>query len=113
MLPQAKNIFCTVIKYARFPDGYASNLYHKVNLEDKRLTGLKSHDCHIIMQDLVPLALCRSLPRSVAMPLIRFCKYFKVLYGKVIDVDEMEHWEDEIAEILCQLEMIFPPSFLT
>jgi hypothetical protein len=111
MLPQGKNIFCTVIKYARFPDGYASNLYHKVNLEDKRLTGLKSHDCHIIMQDLMPLALCRSLPRSVAMPLIRFCKYFKVLYGKVIDADEMEHWEAEIAEILCQLEMIFPPSF--
>jgi hypothetical protein len=111
MLPQGKNIFCTVIKYATFPDGYASNLYHKVNLEDKRLTGLKSHDCHIIMQDLMPLALCRSLPRSVAMPLIRFCKYFKVLYGKVIDADEMEHWEAEIAEILCQLEMIFPPSF--
>jgi hypothetical protein len=111
MLPQGKNIFCTVIKYATFPDGYASNMYHKVNLEDKRLTGLKSHDCHIIMQDLMPLALCRSLPRSVAMPLIRFCKYFKVLYGKVIDADEMEHWEAEIAEILCQLEMIFPPSF--
>ncbi|KAK1610440.1 hypothetical protein QYE76_034113 [Lolium multiflorum] len=89
MLPQGKNIFCTVIKYATFPDGYASNLYHKVNLEDKRLTGLKSHDCHIIMQDLMPLALCRSLPRSVAMPLIRFCKYFKVLYGtKMLESQE-------------------------
>jgi hypothetical protein len=100
-----------VIKYARFPDGYASNLYPKVHLDTKKLVGLKSHDCHIIMQDLMPLALCRSLPETVSIPLIRLCKYFKVLYGKVIDVKEIEEWEDEIVLILCQLEMIFPPSF--
>ena len=35
MTPQGKMIFCMVIKHARFPDGYASNLFHKVNLEEK------------------------------------------------------------------------------
>jgi hypothetical protein len=108
MNTDGKHIFCMVIKYARFPDGYASNLFPKVHLDTKKLVGLKSHDCHIIMQDLMPLALCRSLPETVSIPLIRLCKYFKVLYGKVIDVEEIQEWEDEIVEILCQLEMIFP-----
>jgi hypothetical protein len=111
LIPEGKKIFCTVIKYATFPDGYASNFFPKVNLEEKRLVGMKSHDCHIIMQDLMPLALYRSLPRSVSAPLIQLCKYFKVLYSKVIDVVEIEKWEAKIPEIMCKLEMVFPPSF--
>jgi hypothetical protein len=63
------------------------------------------------MQDLMPLALCRTLPSMVAIPLIRLCNYFKVLYGKVLDPVEIEKWEPKIPEILCDLEMIFPPYF--
>ena len=103
--------FLMVLKYAKFPDGYASNLFNKVNLTDKRLVGLKTHDCHIIMLDLFPLALCRSLPSSVAAPLIRISQYFKALNGKVIDVRDMMKWEEEIPIILCDLEKLFPPSF--
>jgi hypothetical protein len=108
---EGRKIFCSVIKYTRFPDGYVSNMFLKVNLEAQRLVSLKTHDCHIIMQDLMPLALCRSLPSMVAIPLIRLCNYFKVLYGKVLDPIEIEKWEAEIPEILCDLEMIFSPSF--
>jgi hypothetical protein len=108
---EGRKIFCSVIKYTRFLDGYVSNMFSKVNLEAQRLVGLKTHDCHIIMQDLMPLALCRSLPSMVAIPLIRLCNYFKVLYGKVLDPVEIEKWEAEIPEILRDLEMIFPPSF--
>ena len=35
--------FLMVLKYAKFPDGYASNLFNKVNLTDKRMVGLKTH----------------------------------------------------------------------
>ena len=90
MNQQGKMHFCTVIKHAKFPDGYASNFFHKVLLDKKILVGMKTHDCHIIMQDLMPLALCRSLPESVAAPLIGLCKYFKLMYRKVVDVEEVE-----------------------
>ena len=33
------------------------------------------------------------------------------MYGKVVDVHKVEEWESAIPEILCQLEMIFPPAF--
>jgi hypothetical protein len=68
---------------------------HKVDLDDNMIHGLKSHDCHIIMIDLLPLALFRSLPEGVARPLARLSKYFKSLYGKVVFVKEMK-WENEI-----------------
>jgi hypothetical protein len=106
-----KKIFLKVLKYARFPEGYASKKIHKVDLDDNRIHGLKSHDCHIIMIDLLPLALFRSLPESVAKPLARLSKYFKSLYGKVVSVKEMMKWENEIPIILCEMEKIFPPSF--
>jgi hypothetical protein len=67
--------------------------FSRVILEDQRLVGIKTHDCYIIMQDLMPLALCRSLSRMVTIPLIRLCNYFKVLYGKVLDPMEIEKWE--------------------
>ena len=109
MPPNKRKIFCKLIGEARFPDGHASNLEHKV--ENGKLTGLKSHDCHIIMQELLPLALSRTLPESVSTPLIGLCKYFKLLYAKVVDVKDMQRMEEQIPEILCQLEKIFPPAF--
>jgi len=39
----------------RFPDGYAS----------KKLSGLKSHDCHAIMQRLLPFAFVELLHKNV------------------------------------------------
>jgi hypothetical protein len=87
---QEKRMFCQVIKEARFPAGYASNLQNKVLVEEKRLVGLKTHDCHIIMCDLLPLAISRILPERVSMPLVHLCQYFKKLYSKVISVSETE-----------------------
>ena len=51
MSPMHKKMFCWLIKNARFPDGHASNLYNKVRLEDNKLVGLKTHECHIIMKE--------------------------------------------------------------
>ena len=35
------------LKSLRFPDGHASNISRLVNIEDCRLYGMKSHDCHV------------------------------------------------------------------
>ena len=104
MAPVMKKIFCRLLGDARFPDGHASNLEHKV--ENDKLTGLKSHDCHIIMQELLPLAMSRTLPDSVTRPLMGLCNYFKQVYANVIDVKEMLRLEEEIPVILCELEKI-------
>jgi hypothetical protein len=37
------------LKTLRFPDGHALNISSLVNLEECRLYGMKSHDCHVFM----------------------------------------------------------------
>ncbi|GJZ69814.1 hypothetical protein Tco_0633364 [Tanacetum coccineum] len=41
--------FCKFIKGVRLPDGFGSNFKQKVTADDNNITGMKSHDCHIMM----------------------------------------------------------------
>jgi hypothetical protein len=52
------------LKSLRFPDGHTSNISRLVNIEDCRLYGMKSHDCHVLMQTLIPLAFRDLLPKG-------------------------------------------------
>nr|XP_009800440.1 PREDICTED: uncharacterized protein LOC104246330 [Nicotiana sylvestris] len=55
--PIEKELFYDVLQNAMFPDGYASNIsrcFHK-----RKISGLKTHDCHVLMQELLPPALWR------------------------------------------------------
>jgi len=53
------------LKSLRFPDGHPSNISRLVNIEDYRLYGMKSHDCHMFMQTLIPLAFLDLLPKGI------------------------------------------------
>jgi len=53
-----KNTQLLVYKWLKslgFPDGHASNISRMVNTEKCRLYGIKSHDCHVFIQTLIPL----------------------------------------------------------
>jgi len=63
-----KNAQLLVYKYLkslRFPDGHASSISRLVNTEECRLYEMKSHDCHVFMQTLIPLAFCDLLPKGI------------------------------------------------
>ena len=53
------------LKSLRFPDGHASNISRLVNMKECRLYGMKSHDCHVFMQTLIPLAFRDLLPKGI------------------------------------------------
>src|SRR3954451_13989862 len=83
MNPQQNKMFCRLVKNARFPDNHASNLDRKVHLEQNKFVGLKTHDCHIIFEELLPLAVMRTLPEEVSLPLVKIAKCFKVMTAKI------------------------------
>ena len=60
------------------PDGYASNLRRCVNIEQGRMIEMKSHDCHIFMEQLLPIAFS-ALPNQVWKPIAKLSKFFKDL----------------------------------
>ncbi|XP_021758669.1 uncharacterized protein LOC110723633 [Chenopodium quinoa] len=103
--------FCESLAGVKVPEGYSSDIRSLVNMETLKLVGLKSHDFHVLMQHLLPVAIRSILPKNVRYAIIRLCGFFHAIYSKVIDPRELTALEDEIVEILCQLEMFFPPSF--
>ncbi|XP_058776657.1 uncharacterized protein LOC131650977 [Vicia villosa] len=86
-----KTSFCECLESIKVPHGYSSNVKRLVSVKDLKLVGLKSHDCHVLMQQLLPVAIRGILPNNPSL--------------------KLEDLENEAAVILCQLEMFFPPSF--
>jgi len=63
-----KNAQLLVYKWLKslcFSDGHASNISMLVSMEECRLYGMKSHDCHVFMQTLIPLAFRDLLPKGI------------------------------------------------
>ncbi|XP_074289447.1 uncharacterized protein LOC141614599 [Silene latifolia] len=89
-----KKEFCECLAGVKVPEGYSSNIKSLVSMENLKLVGLKSHDCHVLMQHLIQW---------------QFAPFY--LKIKVIDPKDLDSLESSIVVILCQLEMYFPPSF--
>ncbi|XP_050902383.1 uncharacterized protein LOC127112997 [Lathyrus oleraceus] len=108
---EEKRKFCQCLQGVKVPNGYSSNVKSLVSIQDLKLIGLKSHDCHILMQQLLPVAIRGILPKNVRHAITRLCLFFNDICNQVIDPDKLDEMENESIIILCQLEMFFPPSF--
>ncbi|XP_042950023.1 uncharacterized protein LOC122282129 [Carya illinoinensis] len=103
--------FCARLSEVKFPDGFASNIARCVNVSEGKIMGMKSHDCHILMQYLLPVVIGGYLRPDVRRCLIELCSFFKELCGRTLDITVLKRLQANILIILCKLEMIFPPAF--
>lgn len=108
---ESKQILCEWVKQIKFPDGYVSNMGRCVDSTRQKMFGMKSHDCHVFMQRLLPIALRELLPKNVWEPITELCIFFKDLTSTSLKEEDLKRMESEIPKILCKLERIFPPSF--
>ena len=108
---EEKKRFCEALKSIKVPVGYSSNIKNLVSMKDSKLQGLKSHDCHVLMQQLLLIALRSILPDHVKYAIIRLCFFLNSLCATVVDVTKLDQMEEDIALTLCLLEKCFPPSF--
>ncbi|XP_056688566.1 uncharacterized protein [Spinacia oleracea] len=113
MSTEEKERFLNVLQKLKVPDGYGSNLSSCVNMKQRKLINLKSHDNHVLMQDILPIALRASNATKVIDLLARLSSFFKKLCSNTIDPDDLDGLQDEIILTLCQLEIEFLPSFFT
>ncbi|KAL0416691.1 UNVERIFIED_CONTAM: hypothetical protein Slati_3501000 [Sesamum latifolium] len=80
-------------------------------MKELRLHSMKSHDCYIFTQKLIPIAFREMLPVSVWSALTEVSLLFQIICSTTLDVVKVQELEDKVAIILCNLEKIFPPSF--
>jgi len=107
-----KITFCQCLCRVKVPQGYSSNIKSLVQLKELMLAGLKSHDCHMLMQQLLAMAIRDILPNKIRLAINRLCFFFNAICSKVLDPVKFDDLENEAAIILCQLEIYFPPAFL-
>lgn len=108
---EKRKALCEWIKKLKFPDGYASNLSRCVDLNEGKLFGMKSHDCHVFMERLLPVALKELLPVIVWKTITEISQFFRDISSSLLKVEDVDMLEKNIPEIICKLERIFPPSF--
>ena len=82
-----------------------------VSIKDLRLIGLKSHDCHALMQQLLPIALKGIDQKHVRFAITKLCLFFNAICVKTVDVSKLKAIQEEIVLTLCLFEQYFPPSF--
>ena len=82
-----------------------------MNLVQKRILGLKSHDYHIFIERLLPVVFRGFLPNNVWRSLAKLSYFDRQLCVKELSKDVVHSLEQNVAVLLCKLEKIFPPSF--
>ena len=104
-------MYCKFLKSVKFLDGYATNLSRNVSINDGKISGLKSHDCHVLLQKLLPIAIRPYFNKDLCTTLVELCSFLQKLCAKTLYVNDLEKLEEGIVLILCKLERIFPPAF--
>jgi len=111
MTKKQKTDFCDFLKSVKFPDGYASNLAKCVTADGCNLQGLKTHDCHILLQRIIPAAVRGIMPKDIYEALAELGSFFQQLCARTLKLNVLKTLKTNIPIILCKLEKIFPPSF--
>ena len=107
---QVKEV-CHWLKQLRFPGGYVSNIARCVNVNEGKIYGMKSHDCHVFMQRLMPLAFRELLPKQIWGAMTELSQFFRILSASELKILDLQNMEQNIIQTVCKLEKIFPPAF--
>ncbi|XP_063950089.1 uncharacterized protein LOC135152874 [Daucus carota subsp. sativus] len=90
---------------------YSSNISRCCNVEECTFYGFKSHDCHIFLQKLLPLAIRELLPAPIADAITAIANFFQDLCSSTVTKTDLEIMEKSVVKALCLLETIFPQSW--
>jgi hypothetical protein len=99
------------LKSLYFSNGHASNISRLVNLEECILYEMKSHECHVFMQTLIPLAYHDLLSKGIWDTLMETSHFFRDICSSKLQTNHIKRLEMNIVDTICKLEMIFPSSF--
>nr|XP_048322914.1 uncharacterized protein LOC125420365 [Ziziphus jujuba var. spinosa] len=106
-----KHEFCKFLKSVKFSDGYAANISKNVNIKDGKISSLKTHDSHVLLQQLFSVGIRPYIKKEVCGTIIEMCMFFQKLCARTLSVSDLDMLQKGIILTLCKLERIFPPAF--
>ena len=101
--------FVDEVNLVHTPSGYGST--PAKHYKKAKFFGLKSHDYHCLLQQLI-LVVVRTLLQHLEMTvLIRLEKCLNKICARVVDIAEFVKLHLYVVETVCVLEVCFPPAF--
>ena len=75
----------------KVPSGYSSNIQGigMINMKEKKIQNLKSHDCHVLMTQLLPIILRGVLPENVRLTVVKLCAFMNEISQKAINPNNL------------------------
>ena len=104
-----KRVFLEEVSAICTPTGYGS-AFGK-HLKKSKFQGLKSHDYHCLIQQIIPVVSRTLLQPLQRTALIRLGKSLNRICARVVERTELAALRVYVAETLCFLKVCFPPSF--
>nr|GEW40081.1 hypothetical protein [Tanacetum cinerariifolium] len=84
--------FCQCLHDIKVPSSYSVNINRLVSVKDCKILGMKSHDCHVLMTHMIPIALHGLLLEHIRQTITKLCLFFIIIHLKVIDPDVLDSW---------------------
>lgn len=101
--------FLNRVSSLRVPSGYAGAF--KKHVRNQKLGSMKTHDYHVMMQQILPICLRGLMQKPVCNVILRLCNIFRRICVKVWDPAGFNKLKEDAIYVLCDLEIYFPPAF--
>jgi len=99
------------LKNIKVPSRFSSNINRIINMQEKKFLNLKSHDCHVLMTQVLPVSLRGILPPHVRLATMKLCAFLNAISQKMINPDKLATLQNDVVQFLVSFELVFPPSF--
>ena len=107
--PTDKAKVLLILKQLRTSTNYVATLHTKIS--KGKLSALKSHDYHVLMQQILPLCFRKISNKALAGAVIRLSRIFRKICAKTINGAEKDQMLQDCAETMCMFEKEMPPAF--
>ena len=80
-------------------------------MAEKKFQNLQSHDSHVIMTQLIPVALRGLLLENFRVSIVKLCAFLNAISRKEIDPATLPSLQKDVVQCLVSFELVFRPTF--
>jgi hypothetical protein len=82
---------CGLLKNVKVPSNYLTNVSRLISLPELKIApGMKSHDYHILLTQMIAVGIQNILPVNVREAIMIFCFFFNAIGRKVLSEEALE-----------------------
>jgi hypothetical protein len=85
----------------KFPTDYLTNVLRLISLLDLKVApGVKSHDYHVLLTQMITIGIWNILPVNVQEAIMNFCFFFNVIDQKVLSEEALKSLKKTLCNFM-------------